>query len=254
MTYVRRMASVVLGVTLMTVPMLGFAGTNADRQLADMIQLDQENQAWLGDLTVLDGRMMAVMGLYRAGKIDEAKIQIQMALEMSRTLTDQFAGQFANYGGEGSTEIIEKMTQAISAKVGLDPLAEQYAAWRNGLLGVRFQTPYSLGTQLRAVAKAVKKAAEIYRAGLSPDGNEIAQLAHYYTAFGIVQAAKQVILLYVGEATTPDQQIVFENIRTELDHLDILMPGVMLPKMLHTDPDGFDDIADRIGVKAVTLR
>jgi hypothetical protein len=237
----------ITAVFLLGAPMV-FAASPA--QSIDMVTLDKENQDYLGALTVLDGRMMAVMGLYRENQNAEAQRQIDLAAIMGRDLQ----GLINQYGGDDPGPVLAQMQDRLKKGQTLDDVAETYAEWRNALLGIRFQTPYSLGTQLRSVAVAVKQAADLYQSSLAVDGGTIAQMQDYQAAFGIVQAGKQVIQLYIGETTTDDQRQVFENIITELDGLDTLLPGIIPPNGLRIDGKGFIDAAARIEVIALTLR
>lgn len=222
----------------------------APAQMADMETLNQQNQEYLGQLTILDGRMMAVMNLYRAGKVDDARIQAQMAVSMSQDL----ASTITDHGSEDNTAMLQTIKDMLDKGTDIDAMGEHYAEWRNALLGTRFQTPYSLGTQLRSIATALKKASGLYESSVALDGGKIEHIADYQTAFGIVQAARQVLQLYIGETTTDDQRHVFDNISDDLNGLGILMPDANPAPNTPIDAEGFADTVDRIAMKALTLR
>ena len=234
--------------------LFGAQGVHADTvpENSRAATLDQENQDYLGSLTVLDGRMMAVMALYREQQKDDAARQIDLVIAMNHDLQDTIT----RHGGDDTGPVLMKMQTQITGGQDLDTVAETYAEWRNALLGIRFQTPYSLGTQLRAVAVAAKTAADLYQSttDTAPNNTTLNNKADYQAAFGIIQAAKQVIQLYIGETTTDDQRKVFENIATELNGFDVLLPAIIPPTGLRVDAAGFTAAAQRIEMLGLTLR
>ena len=231
------------------ISVFGAQGVHADTvpEKTSPATLDQENQDYLGSLTVLDGRMMAVMALYREQQKDDAARQIDLAIAMNHDLQDTIT----RHGGDDTGPVLMKMQAQITGGQDLDTVAETYAEWRNALLGIRFQTPYSLGTQLRAVAVATKTAADLYQ---STTDTALNNKADYQAAFGIIQAAKQLIQLYIGETTTDDQRKVFENITSELNGFDVLLPAIIAPTGLRVDAAGFTAAAQRIEMLGLTLR
>ena len=156
--------------------------------------------AYLAELAIVEGHLVAAMDLYRKGMADEAA---DLSRHPEAEMMDEVRQRLADHGAADVTPAMAALSAAMEAKADLPTVEAALAAAQAAFAAAALPEAGDLRTRADALVAFVKAAAHEYEG--STEGGTVGDVMAYHEAHAFIEVARNLATVLAAEPAAKTQ-------------------------------------------------
>ena len=184
--------------------------------------------AYLAELAIVEGHLVAALDLYAKGMVDDA---IGLSYHPEAEMMDEVRERLADHGAADVTPLMTAFSAAMEAKADLPTVEAALADAQAGFAAAALPEADELRTRADALVALVKAAAHEYEG--STEGGTVGDVMAYHEAHAFIEIARN---LATGLAAEPAAKTQAEKALAALAEADEAFGDMTQPTLEARDP------------------
>lgn len=202
--------------------------------------------AYLAELAIVEGHLVAALDLYRKGMVDEA---IGLSYHPEAEMMDEVRQRLAEHGVADVTPAMAAFSAALEAKAELPAVEAALAAAQAAFAAAALPEAGELRTRADALVALVKAAAHEYEA--STEGGTVGDIDAYHEAHAFIAVARN---LATALANEPTAKLQAEKALAALDGADEAFGDMSKTELEARDPAILMAVAAKVELALSSVR